>query len=192
MSTGRIIVIGGGVRCGKSAFALELARSLGTRRLFIATAEALDAEMRERIERHRSERGQDFETLEVPLAVPEALERAQTDVVVVDCLTFWLSNLLLRDATDAQIEARVAALLHSLSARRFHSILVTNEVGMGVVPDNALGRRFRDCVGHAHQQLAALSDELYFGVLGSMLRLRPAPIALQTQGSTEDIHATHR
>jgi adenosylcobinamide kinase/adenosylcobinamide-phosphate guanylyltransferase len=189
MSSGRITLIGGGVRCGKSAFALELARGLGRRRLFIATAEALDPEMRERIDRHRAERGQDFETLEEPLAVPEALERAQADVVVVDCLTFWLSNLLLRDATDEQIETRVAALLRALATRRFHSVLVTNEVGMGVVPDNALGRRFRDCVGRTHQQLAALSDELYFGVLGSMLRLRPAPIALQ---SLEDLHATHR
>jgi adenosylcobinamide kinase/adenosylcobinamide-phosphate guanylyltransferase len=177
------------VRCGKSALALGLARGLGTRRLFIATAQAFDAEMHERIAAHRSERGHEFETLEEPLALPEVLAHAETDVVVVDCVTFWLSNMLLQDLTDEHIEARVGELLQVLRARRWHCVLVTNEVGMGVVPDNALARRFRDNVGRAHQQLAAVCDEVYFGVLGSMLRLRPAPVSLQRP---EELYATHR
>jgi adenosylcobinamide kinase/adenosylcobinamide-phosphate guanylyltransferase len=104
-------------------------------------------------------------------------------------VTFWLSNLLLQDASAGQIEARVGELVQALAARRQHCVLVTNEVGMGVVPDNALARRFRDSVGRTHQQLAALCDELYFGVLGSILRLRPSPICLQRP---EELYATHR
>jgi adenosylcobinamide kinase/adenosylcobinamide-phosphate guanylyltransferase len=184
-----IALIGGGVRCGKSAFALALARGLGPRRLFIATAQAFDDEMRARIASHRVERAREFETLEVPLELPEALARAQADVVVIDCLTLWLSNLLLAEASDAEIEARVNALGEALVAARSHSVLVTNEVGMGIVPENALARRFRDASGRAHQRLAALSDQLYFGALGSMLRLRPAPICLQR---AEDLHVTTR
>jgi adenosylcobinamide kinase / adenosylcobinamide-phosphate guanylyltransferase len=182
-----IALIGGGVRCGKSAFALALARKLGEQRLFIATAEALDSEMSARIAAHRAERGADFATLEEPLALAEAIEHSSADVIIVDCLTLWLSNLLLRECSDAQIEARVTGLAHALQARRAHSVLVSNEVGMGVVPESALGRRFRDCAGRAHQQLAALADHVYFGALGSMLRLRPGPICLQRP---EDIDVT--
>jgi adenosylcobinamide kinase / adenosylcobinamide-phosphate guanylyltransferase len=184
-----IVLIGGGVRCGKSAFALARARALGERRLFVATAQAFDDEMRARIDAHRAERGGEFETLEVPLALAETLRRAEADVVVVDCLTLWLSNLLSSDASDAQLEASLSALVQALRGARFHSVLVTNEVGMGIVPDNALARRFRDWAGRAHQRLAAVSDELYFGALGSMLRLRPAPLILQ---NVEDLHVTPR
>jgi adenosylcobinamide kinase/adenosylcobinamide-phosphate guanylyltransferase len=179
-----LALIGGGVRCGKSAFALSLARSLGARRLFIATAEGLDAEMQARIAAHRAERGADF-ALEEPLALVAALEHADADVVVVDCLTLWLSNWLLRDASDAAIEAQVAALAQTLANRPFHGVLVTNEVGMGLVPESALGRRFRDCAGRMHQQLAARADHVYFGALGSMLRLRPGPVCLLRP---EDLH----
>jgi adenosylcobinamide kinase/adenosylcobinamide-phosphate guanylyltransferase len=185
----RLVLIGGGVRCGKSAFALRVARTLGTRRAFIATAQAFDAEMSARIEAHRLERGHEFETVEEPLALPEVLLEISADVVVIDCLTLWLSNLLLRDASDIAIEARVAELLRVLSLRRTHCVLVTNEVGMGLVPDNALGRRFRDLTGLAHQQLAAVSDEIYFGALGGLLRLRPEPVRLMFP---EDPHVTQR
>jgi adenosylcobinamide kinase/adenosylcobinamide-phosphate guanylyltransferase len=189
MNRARIILVGGGVRCGKSAFALGLARQLGERRLFVATAQAFDSEMRERIDAHRLERGAEFETLEEPANVAELLAAVDSDVVVIDCLTLWISNLLLRDTSDAEITSRVRALRDVLLTRRCHCVLVTNEVGMGVVPDNALARRFRDCAGRAHQELAAISDELYFGVLGSMLRLRPAPVVLQT---LEELHAPDR
>jgi adenosylcobinamide kinase/adenosylcobinamide-phosphate guanylyltransferase len=176
----RIVLVGGGVRCGKSAFALSRARELGTRRVFIATAQALDAEMSERIRAHKDERGAEFDTVEEPLALPECVARQaeRADVLVIDCLTLWLSNLLLQDFSDAAIAGQVEALASELGRRRCHCILVTNEVGMGLVPDNALGRRFRDCTGRAHQRVAAISDEIYMGMLGSLLRLRPEPLSL--------------
>lgn len=184
------MLIGGGVRCGKSAFALQRARELGDRRVFIATAQAFDAEMRARIDAHQAERGGAFETIEEPLALTQALrtQAARADVVVIDCLTLWLSNLLLHDLSDDAIADHVAELAAELAQRRCHSVLVTNEVGMGLVPDNVLGRRFRDCVGRAHQVLTPQSDELYFGVLGSLLRMRPAPLGLVDK---KEPHATH-
>ena len=176
----RLVLIGGGVRCGKSAFALTRACQLGERRLFIATAQAFDDEMRCRIAEHQQERGGQFETLEEPLALAEALRAhgGRVDVIVVDCLTMWLSNLLLHAERGLEVEAHVEALTEALRARACHVIVVSNEVGMGLVPDNALGRRFRDCTGRAHQRLARESDEIYLGALGCLLRLRPEPLGL--------------
>jgi adenosylcobinamide kinase/adenosylcobinamide-phosphate guanylyltransferase len=188
--SGRLVLIGGGVRCGKSAFALQRARELGSeRRVFIATAQGFDGEMRERIRAHQLERGALFETFEEPLALPETLRAHSTSgaLVVVDCLTLWLSNLLLAAASDAQIAERVAELARVLRERLCHTILVTNEVGMGVVPDSALGRVFRDVTGFAHQRLAAVAGELYFAALGVIVRLRPEPIAIETAGITAGI-----
>jgi adenosylcobinamide kinase/adenosylcobinamide-phosphate guanylyltransferase len=181
--TGRIIVIGGGVRSGKSAFALARARVVGERRCFVATAQAFDAEMAARIADHVRTRGADFRTVEEPIAVAERLAALRDlDVVVVDCLTLWLSNLMLRDEPAAVIARRVDELVRAVRGRPFHTILVTNEVGMGVVPGSALGRAFRDLAGQAHQRLAAVADELYLGALGVIVRLRPDPIAVQSPG----------
>jgi adenosylcobinamide kinase/adenosylcobinamide-phosphate guanylyltransferase len=176
----RTVLVGGGVRCGKSAFALRLAEELGTRRVFIATAQAFDAEMAERIAAHKLERGELFRSVEEPVALAEALqaEADHADVVVIDCLTLWLSNLILQDLGAANVAQRVEALANVLAARRCHVIMVTNEVGMGLVPETALGRLFRDCAGRAHQRLARECDEVYAGVLGCILRLRPAPVEL--------------
>ncbi len=171
-----LILIGGGVRSGKSAFALGLARRLGKRRVYIATAEARDDEMAERIRRHVRERGSEFQTLEAPLEVVETAASIQdADAVVVDCLTLWLSNLLLRGDTQ---EGQVGRLIGTLHEKPFHSILISNEVGMGVVPDSALGRAFRDLCGRAHQALVARADEIYFGAMGTLIRLKPSPITL--------------
>lgn len=174
-----LVLIGGGVRSGKSAFALDLARRLGTRRLFIATAEARDLEMAARISRHVRERGADFRTIESPLEVVGSLDAArEVDVVVLDCLTLWLSNLLLRGDSEMAILGQVDRLIETIREKPIHAILVTNEVGMGIVPESALGRSFRDLAGRAHQALAARADEIYFGALGTMIRLKPAPLAL--------------
>ncbi len=176
----RIIVIGGGVRSGKSAYALARARELGPRRTFIATAQPLDEEMRERAARHRAERGQAFCTREVPRELVPALREAShdSDVVVIDCLTLWLSNLLLAGLDRAAIGARVHELRDELSRAAVHVIVVSNEVGMGVVPESPLGRAFRDVSGAAHQALAGVAHELYFAVMGQLLRLRPGPVEL--------------
>ncbi|ALA58031.1 bifunctional adenosylcobinamide kinase/adenosylcobinamide-phosphate guanylyltransferase [Nitrospira moscoviensis] len=179
----RIVLIGGGARSGKSAFALSRARSLGTRRAFVATAQALDAEMKERIAEHARTRGTDFRTIEEPLALAEKLlELHDTDVVVIDCLTLWLSNLLLRDEAEVRILEQVEALAGVLEQRAFHAVIVTNEVGMGVVPETSLGRAFRDVAGRAHQRVAGVADEVYWAILGSVLRIRPAPVLVHTQG----------
>jgi adenosylcobinamide kinase/adenosylcobinamide-phosphate guanylyltransferase len=140
-----------------------------------------------------------FRTVEEPVALPELLHGARRGdgdsdgdgdgggrgdhhgdeaVVVVDCLTLWLSNLLVRGATSEDVEGRVAALIDSLAGRRVPVILVTNEVGMGLVPETPLGRSFRDVTGIAHQRLAAVADEIYFAALGTVIRLHPPPLAL--------------
>jgi adenosylcobinamide kinase / adenosylcobinamide-phosphate guanylyltransferase len=181
--TGRVILIGGGARSGKSAFALARARALGARRGFIATAEALDAEMAARIADHVRTRGPDFHTIEEPVELATRLAAlAELDVVVVDCLTLWLSNLLVRDRPVRAIAAAIDELAGVVRQRPFHTILITNEVGMGVVPESALGRAFRDLAGLAHQRLAAIADELYLAALGVVVRLRPTPIAVQPPG----------
>ncbi len=173
----RVVLVGGGVRSGKSAFALRRASELGARRVFLATAEALDDEMTARITRHQVERGASFVTVEEPLAVPERLDAlADVDVVLLDCLTLWLSNLVVRGDDERRVEAAVEELKQVLATRRFHAVVVTNEVGMGLVPESALGRLFRDVAGRAHQRLAALADEVHFAALGVMLTLKPSPL----------------
>ena len=184
----RIALVGGGVRSGKSAFALARARALGERRVFVATGQALDGEMAERIAAHVRTRGADFRTVEEPLDLPgalRALSDQDTDVVVVDCLTLWLSNLLVRGDDEAQVAARVDALADVLARRRFHALVVTNEVGLGIVPEAALARLFRDVAGRAHQRLAGAADEIYLAILGTILRLRPAPLATIVPSAAE-------
>ena len=173
----QIVLVGGGTRSGKSAFALTVASRLGSGRLFVATAQAGDEEMHARIRRHRETRGPDFQTVEEPLAVAEALRRVQGhDVVVVDCLTLWLANLLVGGQDVEAVLRQVEELAGVLDQRRTHTVIVTSEVGLGLVPETPLGRTFRDVAGLAHQRLASLADEVYFGVLGLMLRLKPAPV----------------
>jgi adenosylcobinamide kinase / adenosylcobinamide-phosphate guanylyltransferase len=176
--TGRqIILVGGGTRSGKSSFALARARALAKRRLFLATGQAGDDEMRARILRHRQTRGDDFHTIEEPLAIAKILkEAADYDVVLLDCLTLWLSNLLVQGQDEQAIVRRVDELTNVLASRRMHAVIVTNEVGLGLVPETPLGRVFRDLSGLASQRFAEVADEVYFGVLGVMLRLKPAPV----------------
>jgi adenosylcobinamide kinase / adenosylcobinamide-phosphate guanylyltransferase len=172
-----IALVGGAVRSGKSAFALAHAQRLGERRAFVATAEPLDDEMSARVARHRAERGTGFATVEEPRDLPGALARLEGfDVVVVDCLTLWLSNLLVGGVGPGPIDEQVEALAAVLARRRFRAVLVTNEVGMGIVPETPLGRAFRDLAGKTHQRLAAIADEIYLAALGVVLRVHPAPV----------------
>ncbi|TCS17464.1 bifunctional adenosylcobinamide kinase/adenosylcobinamide-phosphate guanylyltransferase [Caulobacter sp. BK020] len=164
----------GGARSGKSAFAQGAAEALaaesGGRLVMVATAQAFDSEMTERIARHRLDRGAAWTTLEAPLDIASALEAlGANDIVVVDCLTLWLSNLML-DERDAA--AAVGELVEA--AGRFPGTLwlVSNEVGFGIVPDNALARRFRDEAGRLHQALAHAADAVTLVVAGLSLRLK--------------------
>jgi len=183
MSDSKLVLIGGGARSGKSAYAVQRALTLGPRRTFIATAEAFDDEMRARIAAHVAERANHFTTVEAPLELELALEAIQAgsqavDVVVIDCLTLWLSNLLLAEVPEAEIERRVARLASVCEAAAFPVFLVTNEVGFGLVPDTALGRQFRDITGRAHQRLSRSAGEVLLAALGCLLRLKPAPVSL--------------
>jgi adenosylcobinamide kinase/adenosylcobinamide-phosphate guanylyltransferase len=184
-----LVLVGGGARSGKSRFALRRALELGRRGLFIATAEPSDDEMRDRIARHREERDGRLRTLEAPVELVGAIASAQmsdgdgeADVVLVDCLTLWLSNLLVKGATVDAALGRVDELRAVLARRRVPIVLVTNEVGMGLVPDTPLGRAFRDVAGVAHQRLARDADEVHVGVLGLMLRVRPGPVTVDDPG----------
>jgi adenosylcobinamide kinase/adenosylcobinamide-phosphate guanylyltransferase len=168
---GHIFILGG-ARSGKTALAERLAIRLGTQPCYLATAEALDAEMRERVASHRRLRHGRFETIEEPLALAEAIERAamRHDVILVDCITLWLSNLL---GASRDVAAAVDGLVATLGGLADTTvILVSNEVGLGIVPDNALARTFRDLAGAAHQRLAGVCDDVYFVVAGLPMTLK--------------------
>jgi adenosylcobinamide kinase/adenosylcobinamide-phosphate guanylyltransferase len=153
----------GGARSGKTAYALREAKAYaeanGGRRVMIATAEPLDDEMAARIARHKAERGGDWTTVEAPRALEEAVRGlAPRDVAVIDCLTLWLSNLM---ADGAEIADRVDALAAAMDASPAdHLILISNEVGQGIVPDNPLARRFRDEAGWMHQAISGACDRV--------------------------------
>jgi adenosylcobinamide kinase/adenosylcobinamide-phosphate guanylyltransferase len=174
MENRRIVLIGGGVRSGKSSFAVDLAQSLGPKRAFIATARPSDEEMKARIERHQRDRRGAFDTVEEPTDLEGALSALACDVVVVDCLTHWLSNLLVRSDPVEAILERVDGVCRALTERRFHAVLVTNEVGMSVHPPTPLGRAFVEVSGWAHQRFARVADEIHLAVLGTVIRIKPA------------------
>jgi adenosylcobinamide kinase / adenosylcobinamide-phosphate guanylyltransferase len=181
MERGLIVLVGGGVRSGKSVFAERRALALAGvhKPLYVATAEVYDAEMGERVARHRAQRGERFRSEEHPLAVAERIAAEPAgSVILVDCLTLWLSNLLCRDLDEAAVLGAFDQLEQVLATRARHVVMVSNEVGLGIVPDNALARRFRDLAGILHQRLGRIADEVYFGALGQLLRLKPAPVAL--------------
>lgn len=175
---GELILVGGGMRSGKSHFALELAESTSTSRAFLATARVTDNEMRDRIQRHQAERGDRFRNVECPLELAEALRDAPETVVLIDCLTIWLSNLLELELDNSAILLRVDALIAAAQARSGSTIIVSNEVGMGLVSLSEIGRRFQDLTGWAHQRITSAAAQVYVAILGMILRVRPAPVAV--------------
>jgi adenosyl cobinamide kinase/adenosyl cobinamide phosphate guanylyltransferase len=175
----RTVLVTGGVRAGKSAFALVRAGELaapGARAAFVATAEAGDAEMAARIARHRRERPAGWLTIEAPLLLPDALAKldGRAEVVVVDCLTLWVANLLGRDPGlgDEALGASARELVAVLDRRLFHAVVVSNEVGWGVHPETPLGRRFRDALGTVNQAVARAADEVALVVAGCPVWLK--------------------
>ena len=161
----------GGARSGKTAFAQAQAEQAAPRPILIATGQAFDDEMRARIARHQEERGDRWTTLEAPLDLVGALNGLSADdAVVVDCLTLWLSTLM---HVQADVAAGIDALIAVLERCPAQVWLVSNEVGQGIVPDNALARRFRDEAGWMHQALARAADEVLMVVAGLPLRLKP-------------------
>ena len=162
-----IILITGGARSGKSAYAEARAAVFGSRCLYIATAEAGDDEMAERIAAHRKRRGDVWTTVEEPVRLAGTLLewRGRADCALVDCLTLWISNLLVGGG-PSRVEENVEALAQMLVQLDFSIVLVTNEVGAGIVPDNPLARQFRDLAGWANQRIAALATEVVLMVAG--------------------------
>ncbi len=165
----------GGARSGKSTLAVRLAGSSGLAVTFVATATAGDAEMAERIARHRATRPTAWRVVEEPIALAATLraECAADRFVVVDCLTLWLSNLLV---ADAPLESERAALLDALATLPGRVLLVANEVGLGIVPENALGRRFRDLAGLLNQAVAARCDRVTLVAAGLPIVLKGPPL----------------
>lgn len=168
------LLVTGGVRSGKSAYALRRAEAAGERRAFVATAEIRDEEMRARVQRHQEERASSWRALEAPLQIADLLDPKQleVDVVLVDCLTLWLSNLLESDPSDEAVLAEFRHLTRAISASPGPLVLVTNEVGFGIVPTSKLGRRFRDLAGILGQQVATVCDEVVLIAAGLPLSLK--------------------
>ena len=176
--SGELILLLGGARSGKSTAAERLAERRGGRVLFIATAQALDAEMERRIAAHRARRPEDWDTLEEPLDLAGAAAPIMNryDTVVIDCLTLWVSNLLLRHEADANAEQIIldaaGRLLELIERSAATWIAVSNEVGLGVVPAWPLGRTYRDALGRVNQLCAARAGRVYLMVAGLALELK--------------------
>ena len=175
----KCILIIGGARSGKSQFAQELARRLSDRVLFVATAEAGDEEMRSRIEAHKKARPKTWHTLETSVKVGEKINEhtGKADVVLVDCITLLLSNILIDDDRDdnmkeEQVKAEIDRLIECIDRMDATFIIISNEVGLGLVPDNRLGRLYRDLLGRANQLLAEQADEVYLMVAGIPVEIK--------------------
>ncbi|SRR3989338_4165992 len=170
----KIIFITGGARSGKSNFALKTAKAIGKIKGYIATAEALDDEMRDRIEIHRRLRGKGWHTFEESRNLLDLFESLQNkyDVLIIDCLTLWVSNLIEDGFTDKEILKIANKLSNKINRLNINIIIVTNELGMGIVPDNPLGRRFRDIAGKVNQIIAAISNKVYFMVSGIPIKIK--------------------
>jgi adenosylcobinamide kinase/adenosylcobinamide-phosphate guanylyltransferase len=171
---GKIIFILGGARSGKSTYAIELAKKLDKKVAFIATCSPLDVEMKKRIEIHKRSRPAYWETFEEYKEVSALLKRigSKFNVVIIDCLTLFISNLLSEGFDDNAIVGRINKVLQILKERKCKSILISNEVGLGIVPKSRLARRFRDLAGRVNQMLVQKADEVLFMISGLPLKIK--------------------
>ncbi|MFK5952251.1 MAG: bifunctional adenosylcobinamide kinase/adenosylcobinamide-phosphate guanylyltransferase [Desulfobacterium sp.] len=168
MDTQNTLILGG-CRSGKSSHALALANQVpGDRKIFMATSVPTDGEMQERVEKHIQERGDSWQTAEIPVDIPEKIEllAPDVDVILVDCLTLWVSNLMFNEFDFQKIFEKTELLTQVLKKTACPVIMVSNEVGSGIVPENALARKFRDMAGFVNQKVAAASDRVTLVVAG--------------------------
>ncbi|MGD0915805.1 MAG: bifunctional adenosylcobinamide kinase/adenosylcobinamide-phosphate guanylyltransferase [Thermodesulfobacteriota bacterium] len=169
-----MIFITGGCRSGKSRFALDHADRHFSRKLYLATCEALDEEMAQRIEQHKKMRGPEWQTIEEPIKIVERIKECGegVEVILMDCITLWLSNLLTREKTDLKIMDEMTRFVEMIKQTPTSFIVVSNEVGMGIVPADPLGRRFRDLSGMANQKIAEAANTVIFMVSGIPIFLK--------------------
>lgn len=183
----KLIFITGGARSGKSASALKLAGSISGKKAYLATAQPLDMEMAERIKKHRSDRDDCWATIEEPLDISDIIKNnSKYNVILLDCLTIWISNLMHKKTTGTFQETSITDeksvsqtvyrevdnLINTCRVSNANLIIVSNEVGLGIVPDNPLARLFRDIVGFANQKMAEAADEVYLVVSGITTRIK--------------------
>jgi len=167
----------GGAKSGKSRFAMDICNAFDRKRIFLATAQALDREMEERILRHRAERGSDWLTVEEPIEIASAIRTMdkQDTVILVDCLTLWLNNLFMTYQEDGKkIDRNIDDLVRQLPDVRGAVVVVSNEVGMGIVPENQLSRRYRDTAGDLNQRVAGVADRVIAILAGQPLVIKNA------------------
>jgi adenosylcobinamide kinase/adenosylcobinamide-phosphate guanylyltransferase len=165
----------GGAKSGKSSFALNACNSLDRERIFLATAQALDQEMEERIRRHQAERGSGWRTIEEPLKIAETIGSLDSEdtVILLDCLTLWLNNLYMEHGEDQEaIDKAIEDLARQLAEIRGAVVVVSNEVGMGIVPDNQLSRTYRDTAGYMNQRIARLAGKVVAVLAGRPIVLK--------------------
>jgi adenosylcobinamide kinase / adenosylcobinamide-phosphate guanylyltransferase len=171
VKAGNTTFVLGGARSGKSSFAQKLAEANTGELIYIATAQAFDDEMTDRIARHKADRGPRWQTVECPIDLAQAI--AANDgvgkVILIDCLTLWLTNLMLG---DHDVQAATKGLIDTMASSAGQIILVSNEVGQGIVPDNALARRFRDEAGWLNQSMAAATNDVWFVIAGLPQQLK--------------------
>ena len=170
----KFILVTGGARSGKSWFSEELGKKLGSSLVYIATMEGRDREMKERIKKHRNSRGGEWKTFEAPLEVLSVLKEQDGSgkTILIDCLTLFVSNLMLKKYSEKKIEGIIRELALSAKKAKAAVVIVTNEVGMGLVPPYKMGRKFRDLQGTANKIAAGAADEVYFMVAGIPLKIK--------------------
>ena len=170
----KVIFVTGGCRSGKSRFALEYGNRHFSRKLFLATSEPLDEEMAHRIDNHRKRRGPEWQTIEEPIKIVDKIGQhgEEETVILLDCITLWISNLLLKWDDDRRLLDEADRLIESIEKNAASFILVSNEVGMGIVPSDPLSRRFRDLTGWVNQRIAEVADTVIFMVSGIPIFLK--------------------
>ena len=170
----RLIFISGGARSGKSRFALDYANRHFSKKLYLATCGVLDEEMVQRVENHKKMRGPEWKTVEEPIGIIDKINEYgdKVEVILLDCITLWLSNLLMRQISDAKIMNEVDRFIKTIKQNQTSFIIVSNEVGMGIVPTDSLGRRFRDLQGMANQKIAEVAETVVLMISGIPMFLK--------------------
>lgn len=170
----RLIFITGGARSGKSRSALDCANRHFSKKLYLATCGVLDEEMAQRVENHKKMRGPEWKTVEEPIEIVDKINEYgdKVEVILLDCITLWLSNLLMRQISDAKIADEVDRFIRTIRQNQSSFIIVSNEVGMGIVPADSLGRRFRDLQGMANQKIAEAAETVVLMISGIPMILK--------------------